>query len=162
MSGELLTAYARIEFIYFVAYGVEERIPETRLTIVNPMFYHILDLLEEHYPLHYEKFVHYVNSFPRFPLYSMAARDYARRSKKITEFLKSIRTHLWRPGGELSKSLESSETPRRIAESHKKVHKSVEDTLDEIIKLQFDERSKAVQTSPCGSLESLESLESLD
>jgi len=101
MTGDLLTAYARLEFLRLIVHGTNDY--ESR----RGRFSIFLDLLEEYYPLHYEKFVHYVNSFPRFPLYSMAARDYDRRSKKRTEFLKSVRSHLWRPGGELAKRLES-------------------------------------------------------
>jgi len=97
MTGDLLTAYARLTILHFFVRGIQRK-------SIYPL---ILQCLTEYYPLHYQRFMHYFNSFPRFPLYSMAARDYDRLSKKRTEFLKSVRAHLWRPGGDLAMRLES-------------------------------------------------------
>jgi len=113
MTGDLLTAYARLEILYF-AKGWHKRIYVDKPNRTHTMLYDMLDLLEEFYPSHYEKFVHYVNSFPRFPLYSMAARDFDRRLHLLTT---SVREYLWRPGGKFFENFEEDFEKNRLAQN---------------------------------------------
>jgi len=98
MSGELLTAYARIEFLRIFLYGDDPSVCGVQLeNIMRPhrsMLPLILECLELFYPEHYAIFMYYSNNYPRFPLYSMAAKDFERCEKKHQLLVRTIANYL--------------------------------------------------------------------
>jgi len=97
LNGELLTAYARLEFLEQLHTG-----------LAHGHMTNILGALRTLYPVHHAKFMHYMENYPRFPLYSMAARDFDKCKRKHSLLVNSVREYLWRPGGKLFEKLEGS------------------------------------------------------